>query len=502
MQANDVLNNVKDNKFDFERDLIQRVFECRSDSLRDLATAAGLDPTKDFSHADLSSMDLTGQDLRGFNLSGADLRNTNIEEATVDATTILSNAMFDEGKYPFVRSSEKRFGSTVEAYENLVRGGVLHPDLAQRAVVEKLQSLEQHIVQYRLARKSSSLGWLFRDQDGKDSKDSYVKGLYIYGGAGQGKTMLKDIFFEASPVARKRRAHFHQFMLDVHERVHAFRQKIKLGEHVGEDPILLVAAQLAQEAWLLCLDEFHVTDIADAMILGRLFSQLFERGVILVATANVPPSELYKDGLNRALFVPFVQSLEEHTEPIQLVARINFNLEKLTHLPVWYVPINTAAHAALDEAWRSLVGAHDGSAQDLPFRNRTIHVPRAAMGVARFTFHDLCEQPLAAADYLRIAHEYHTVILDRIPRMTFETRNAAKRFIILIDILYDVNVKLIASAAAEPDALYVAEQGFEAQEFKRTASRLIEMRSQAYLARPHGTAYTQASGSSESIVET
>ena len=238
------------------------------------------------------------------------------------------------------------------------------------------------------------------------------------------------------------------------------------------------------------------------MILGRLFTQLFARGVVMVATSNVAPVDLYKDGLNRALFVPFIQMLEEHMDIVRLGLRTDFRLEKLAGLPVWYVPADDAADVALDDAWRRLARENDGAAQELLLKGRAIHVPRAAMGVARFSFHDLCEQPLAAADYLRIAHEYHTVILDRVPVMTFDNRNAAKRFIILIDTLYDMNVKLIASAAAEPDALYRADEGYETQEFQRTASRLIEMRSEEYLARPHGAAYSQASGSSNGIVET
>ncbi len=384
-------------------------------------------------------------------------------------------------------------------YDAGVAAGQVERDDAQVAVVGMLARLESRIVEYRLARKSSSLGWLFGS---REKSLPQIKGLYIYGAVGRGKTMLMDFFFEASPVVRKRRAHFYEFMLDVHERIYAFRQKMKLGEHASEDPIHLVAAQLAEEAWLLCFDEFHVTDIADAMILGRLFAQLFERGIVLVATSNVHPDDLYKDGLNRALFVPFIHMLEQHLDIVQLDARTDFRLEKLAGLPVWYVPADAAADAALDDAWRRLAGGHEGSAQELPLRGRSVHVSRAAMGVARFTFHQLCEEPLAAADYLRIAHEYHTVILDHVPVMTFDNRNAAKRFIILIDTLYDTNVKLIASAAAKPDALYQADEGYEAQEFARTASRLIEMRSEAYLSRPHGAAHAGTTGSSAGIVET
>jgi cell division protein ZapE len=389
--------------------------------------------------------------------------------------------------------------SIAAEYAAAIAANLIESDPAQLVVVDKLTRLESQIVQHRLARKSSSLGWLFAKSANSSPP---IKGLYIYGEVGRGKTMLMDLFFDASPVVRKRRAHFHEFMLDVHERIYALRQKMKLGEHAGDDPIRLTAAELAQEAWLLCFDEFHVTDIADAMILGRLFAQLFERGVVMVATSNVPPSELYKDGLNRALFVPFIHMLEEHMDVVSLDARVDFRLEKLVGMPVWYVPADARADAAMDESWRRLTGGQKGEPVELALKGRAVHVPRAAMGVARFSFHQLCEEPLGAADYLRIAHEFHTVMIDHIPVMNFDTRNAAKRFIILIDTFYDNNVKLVASAAAEPDALYSAEQGFEAAEFKRTASRLIEMRSQAYLARPHGAAHAQTSGSSAGIVET
>jgi cell division protein ZapE len=389
--------------------------------------------------------------------------------------------------------------SVTAQYSAGVAAGQIERDDAQVTVIEMMARLEARIAQYRQSRKSSSLGWLFaRREDALPP----IKGLYIYGDVGRGKTMLMDLFFDTSPVTRKRRAHFHEFMLDVHDRIFAFRQEIKLGEHDDEDPIKHVAEELAEQAWLLCFDEFHVTDIADAMILGRLFTQLFDHGVIMVATSNVAPDDLYKDGLNRTLFVPFIAMLEAHMDVVRLEARTDFRLEKLAGLPVWYVLADATADAALDAAWARLAGGHEGAPAELAIKGRSVHVPRAFMGVARFSFQDLCEQSLAAADYLRVAREYHTIILDHVPAMTYDNRNAAKRFIILIDTLYDMNVKLIASAAAEADALYEADEGFEAAEFKRTASRLIEMRSEGYLARPHGAAHGQVSGSLSGIVET
>jgi cell division protein ZapE len=382
-------------------------------------------------------------------------------------------------------------------YAARVAAGKIERDAAQQAIMDRLAQLEKELAERRLARKSSSLGWLFGSREPEP-----IKGLYIFGDVGRGKTMLMDLFFAASPVVRKRRVHFHEFMAEVHERVHVLRQLAKLGEISVEDPIGVAASAIAQETRLLCFDEFHVTDIADAMILGRLFKRLFELGVVVVATSNVPPTELYKDGLNRALFLPFIALIEEHMEIRQLDARTDFRLEKLAGVPVWYVPADRAAEAALDQTWRRLTSGHTGEPQDLLVKGRTIRIPRATMGVARFSFHDLCQQPLAAADYLKIARQYHTVLLDRVAVMDYERRNEAKRFIILIDTFYDNAVKLIASAEAEPDVLYRADEGFEASEFKRTASRLIEMRSKAYLALPHGRGHAVASGSIEGLVET
>ena len=389
--------------------------------------------------------------------------------------------------------------STVsERYAALVLEGEIERDPAQEAVALKLARLEERLAQHRLSRKSSHLGWLFA----KSKPAGPIKGLYIHGEVGRGKTMLMDLFFASSAVKRKRRAHFHEFMADVHERLNAVRHDMKAGRIADADPIRHVADALADEAWLLCFDEFHVTDIADAMILGRLFTRLFEQGVVLIATSNVEPDQLYKDGLNRALFLPFIALLRTHIEVVRLEAPKDFRLEKLSGQPMWHVPADEDAEVALNLAWQRLTGMLSGEPCEIPMKGRVIRVAEAAKGVARFSFAQLCGQPLGASDYLRIAREFHTIILDRVPVMDYPQRNEAKRFIALIDTLYDNAVKLVASAQAEPPALYLATDGYEANEFKRTASRLFEMRSNEYLALPHGHNVVGASGSTEGIVET
>src|SRR5215470_2998487 len=271
-------------------------------------------------------------------------------------------------------------------YAALVAAGKIEPDPGQALLARQLAAFESRLDQHRLARKSSSLGWLFGK---REETSAPLKGLYVYGDVGRGKTMLMDLFFETSPVIRKRRVHFHEFMADVHERVHIYRQEIKNGESNELDPIQRTAVATAEESWLLCFDEFHVTDIADAMILVRLFTRLFELGVVVVATSNLPPGELYKDGLNRALFLPFIALLEQHMQVTELTARTDFRLEKLAGQSVWHVLDDklvtpaSGCDAALDPAWQRLTSGHNGAAVALAVKGRTLRVPRAAMGVAR-----------------------------------------------------------------------------------------------------------------------
>jgi cell division protein ZapE len=360
-----------------------------------------------------------------------------------------------------------------------VAAGELASDAAQKILVARLDSLLRDL---REAQRPGVIARLFgRQQPG-------TKGLYIYGEVGRGKTMLMDGFFALAPAAAKRRIHFNEFMGDVHDRIHAFRQ----GPDGAGDPIAPVAARIAEETRLLCLDEFSVTDIADAMILSRLFHALFDRGLVLVATSNTAPEDLYRDGLNRGLFLPFLDILRAHVDVVRLDVAIDYRLAKLAGTPVYVTPLGRLAREALDRLWRSLTGVPQGQPTALRTRGRDIRIPQAEDGVARFTFADLCEAPLAANDYVQIARAFHTVFVDDIPIIADAQRNAARRFILLVDTFYDHHVRLIASAAAEPDALYAASDGEEAFAFRRTVSRLIEMRSGAYLGAAHGGAAAAA----------
>jgi cell division protein ZapE len=361
--------------------------------------------------------------------------------------------------------------SVRDAYRHRVEKGEFDRDLNQEEIAASLDRLISAIQTKRLASKSSALGWLFaRKRDATP-----VRGLYLHGGVGTGKTMLMDLFFHFVPVTRKRRAHFHEFMTDVHDRIARHRQAVKSGEAKGDDPIPPVAKALAAEAWVLCFDEFSVTDIADAMILSRLFSALFAEGVVLVATSNVAPDDLYRDGLNRALFQPFIAILKRNVEVKFLDSGKDYRLEKLGKLPVYVTPLGPGAEAKMDEIWVAATQGHQEAPVELAIKGRRVTVSRAADGAARFTFSELCERPLAAREYLAIAARFTAIFIDNVPVLDPTRRSAAKRFILLIDTLYDQGVHLVVSAAAPPHELYAGRPGTEQFEFQRTASRLIEM---------------------------
>ena len=384
-----------------------------------------------------------------------------------------------------------------EGYRALVSDRGFEFDPAQAELAWKLDALSAGLKDYRPEAKPGAFAWLIGHKAAEPPR-----GLYIHGSVGGGKTMLMDMFFDAVETPLKRRAHFHAFMAGAHARLHQWRQALKRGEVTGEDPIAPVAAELASKTSLLCFDEFSVRDIADAMILGRLFTALFAAGVVVVATSNVAPDDLYKDGLNRALFLPFIALIKEKLDIVELDARTDYRLEKLIRAPVYYSPIGPKADDALDAAFLTLTGHARGEPAEIELLGRHLDVPQAIDGVARFDFDALCRRPLGSADYLKIAQRFHTIIVDRIPALAASERNEAKRFIILIDALYDMRVKLIVSAAGEPETLYAGADGAEAFEFARTASRLYEMRSADYLALPHGRDSGSQAGDLGGIVET
>ncbi|ACA16621.1 AFG1-family ATPase [Methylobacterium sp. 4-46] len=389
-------------------------------------------------------------------------------------------------------------GPVAARYEALVAEGAIERDPAQTHLVAHLDALVAELAEAPAPQKLGPLGRLLGR---RPEPATGPRGLYVWGLVGRGKTMLMDLFHEAAP-GSKRRVHFHAFMADVHERIHQHRQAVKAGRAKGDDPIAPVAEALAEQARLLCFDEFTVTDIADAMILGRLFTALFGQGVVMVATSNVEPDRLYEGGLNRALFLPFIALLKEQVAVVRLDSRTDFRLEKLGGSPVYHVPADEAAATALTRAFRALTGHKQGHPATIAVKGHDVFIPEAAAGVARFTFADLCARPLGASDYLALAQRFHTLIVEAIPVMGLAQRNEAKRFITLVDALYDTRTKLLASAQAEAPDLYRAETGREAFEFERTVSRLIEMRSEEYLALPHGRPDSEASGSTTGLVET
>lgn len=377
-----------------------------------------------------------------------------------------------------LRDGLETHATVMQRYNHLVDGGTVSRDSAQERVVRALDRLIDDIIAKRLASKSSALGWLFAKR--REVKAD-VKGLYIHGGVGRGKTMLMDMFFDLVPVRRKRRVHFNDFMANVHDRIAKHRQARKDGTAKEDDPIPPVARALAEEAWVLCFDEFSVTDIADAMILSRLFSALFSQGVVLVATSNVAPEDLYRDGLNRQLFMPFIGILQRQTEVMGLNGDTDYRMEKIDRVPVYLTPLDAETDKLMDAAWAKATGG-GGEPAEVTVKGRKVVVPHAAGTVARFSFTDLCEKPLAAREYLAITERYATIFIDHVPVLDPTLRSATKRFILLIDTLYDKRIRAIVSAATSPDKLYAGRPGTtEAFEFDRTVSRLIEMQSKEWL---------------------
>ena len=366
-------------------------------------------------------------------------------------------------------------------YDGKVRDGSIARDPAQAHVIARLDDLRDALDNYAPARKSSALGWLVKARGG-----AVPRGLYIWGGVGRGKSMLMDMFFDRATIAKKKRVHFHAFMADVHGEIFKHRQALKRGEVKGEDPIEPVAANIARTTTLLCFDEFAITDIADAMILGRLFRALFALGLVVVATSNVEPSHLYEGGLNRQLFLPSIELLAQHMEVVHLDSESDHRMAKLATQQTFHVPADATARAALTATFAALTGYEHGRPAALRLLGRAVAVPEARGSVARFPFHDLCDKPLGAQDFLAIARTFRSVIVDDIPVIRATQRNEAKRFIIMIDTFYEAHTKLFASAAAEPARLFLAEDGREAFEFARTVSRLNEMQSADYMALPPG----------------
>lgn len=364
--------------------------------------------------------------------------------------------------------------NVLRQYRERVEAGLLTNDPVQAEAAKRLDDLAK-----RLADPPKG-GWF--------SKPEPVRGLYLWGGVGRGKSMLMDLFFENAAPKAKRRVHFHEFMAEIQDRLDTWRKMPDAERRrspwrvksAGDDPIPPVAKQVAAEAQLLCFDEFQVTQIADAMILARLFDQLFSRGVTMVATSNRVPDDLYKDGINRPLFLPFINHLKARCDVFHLASDRDYRLDRLIAAPVWYAPLGPEADASLEEVWTRLTSGAHAQHVTLTVKGRKLEVSREAAGVAWFTFEELCARPLYSREYLTIAANFHTVILQDIPQLGPDKRNEAARFVALIDALYEAKVKLVASAEAEPETLYP--EGNGAFEFERTASRLHEMRSTDYLA--------------------
>jgi cell division protein ZapE len=364
--------------------------------------------------------------------------------------------------------SDMGLGALAAHYRALVADAQVKQDAAQLVAVETLDRLLNSLAPQKGLLTKIGV-----------KKTPPPPGLYLYGAVGRGKSMLMDMFFELAPVTKKRRVHFHAFMQETHARIHEFRQ----AHPKAGDPMPALAKALAKEVTLLCFDEFQVKDIADASILGRLFSLLLEAGIVVVATSNRHPDALYKGGLNRHRFLPFIDLLKTRLDVHELSAETDYRLARLQARPVWFTPCGPRARAALDERFSSLTEGVQAAPLTLDLKGRSLPVRLAAGGVARMDFADLCLEARGSADYLALATHFHTLVLDNVPLLEPQKKNEAVRFVTLIDALYEAKVKLLASSDGTPQKLYP--KGDEAFEFERTVSRLMEMQSRDYLALPH-----------------
>ncbi|MEA2812720.1 MAG: cell division protein ZapE [Rhodospirillaceae bacterium] len=362
--------------------------------------------------------------------------------------------------------------------------GEVHPDPVQERVVLRLQAVYDRL-SAAAAEHPAKPGLLARLGLVRAPKPpDGPHGLYIWGPVGRGKSMLMDLFFADAPVAKKRRVHFHEFMLEVQARLHNRREKLAAeGAPPEADTIVPIAREIAQQTRLLCFDEFQVTNIADAMILARLFETLFGEGITVIATSNRKPDDLYKDGLQRDRFLPFIDLIKERLEILELGGEHDYRLDRLRNFDAYLTPSGAWANAKLDEAFRALSGGADGEPRVLRTQGRDVDIPRAAPGVAMAHYLDWCAKPMGAADFLCIAEHFHTVIVADIPKMGPDSQDKASRFVTMIDTFYEKKVKFLCSAATAPSGLYV--EGDGAFEFQRTVSRLMEMQSPEYLALEH-----------------
>ncbi|MBI5165384.1 MAG: cell division protein ZapE [Magnetospirillum sp.] len=367
------------------------------------------------------------------------------------------------------------------AYRALLRSGQLKPDVAQGLAAEKLQSFYHALKGYKPSLGET--GWLARfglkgkgaGRSGDAAGTLPTQGLYIFGEVGRGKSMLMDLFFASADIAGKRRVHFHEFMRDIHAEIHAWRQVPHRRE---ADPLPKLARSIASEAWLLCLDELQISDIGDAMIVGRLFQALMDDGVVVVVTSNRAPKDLYKDGLQRDRFLPFIALIESRLDILELNSEQDYRMGRKRGLKVYHTPLGDEADMAVELAFSRLSEGATAMPQAFEVNGRQVRVPLAAAGVARFSFAQLCATALGPSDYLALAERYHALVLTDIPQLSPANMDQARRFVTLIDALYERKVTLLCSAAAPPEQLYPT--GIGSFEFHRTVSRLVEMQSEGW----------------------